>query len=449
MSVSTTITLDKRRVKQKTGKYPVKLLVTFEREPRRYQTIYELSEEEFKKLSSPRISPELQKIKDKLREIQWQSEKIARGLEPFSFEEFEKDFILNHSDFKQRKSIKKELSQKTTYKFDRSLYEHRFPIFKEKELEPGTILEATLLYVDKLLQEHRIGSAVSYQTSYYAFTRFRGNVRFTDITVSFLHQYESWMLGLDYSKTTVGIYVRQLRTLFNEAIDKGLLKREKHYPFGRRKYQPPTSKNIKRSLKLEDVARLYYYQPENKQEQWAKDFWFFSYLANGINPKDIALLKYRNIEGEYLIFERAKTEKSTRSDPRPISVFLTEDLKQIIERWGNSNKTSLDYIFPILQPGITPMRQYELIELFIASINDWMKKIRKKLGIEKSVTTYVARHTFSTVMKRSGASTEYIQEALGHTNIKTTENYLDSFEKEVKKEFAGKLIQFKSVSVQQ
>jgi integrase/recombinase XerD len=78
-----------------------------------------------------------------------------------------------------------------------------------------------------------------------------------------------------------------------------------------------------------------------------------------------------------------------------------------------------------------------------------MGKIRKKLGIEKKVTTYVARHTFSTVMKRSGASTEFIQEALGHTNIKTTENYLDSFEKEVKKEFASKLVPFKSISIQQ
>lgn len=95
------------------------------------------------------------------------------------------------------------------------------------------------------------------------------------------------------------------------------------------------------------------------------------------------------------------------------------------------------------------MRQYELIELFIQSINDWMKKIRMKLGIEKSVTTYVARHTFSTVMKRSGASTEFIQEALGHTNIKTTENYLDSFEKEVKKEFANRLVSFKEQSLEE
>jgi len=72
-----------------------------------------------------------------------------------------------------------------------------------------------------------------------------------------------------------------------------------------------------------------------------------------------------------------------------------------------------------------------------------MKIIKTKLGIEKKVTTYVARHTFSTVLKRSGVSTEFIQESLGHTDIRTTENYLDSFEINVKKEFAFKLTAFK------
>lgn len=47
-------------------------------------------------------------------------------------------------------------------------------------------------------------------------------------------------------------------------------------------------------------------------------------------------------------------------------------------------------------------------------------------------------------MKRSGASTEFIQEALGYTNNRTTGNYLDSFEKEVKKEFSGRLGSFKN-----
>lgn len=55
----------------------------------------------------------------------------------------------------------------------------------------------------------------------------------------------------------------------------------------------------------------------------------------------------------------------------------------------------------------------------------------------------MARHTFSTVMKRSGVSTEFIQEALGHTDIRT-ENYLDSFEKEVKKEYEARLLAFEN-----
>ena len=72
-----------------------------------------------------------------------------------------------------------------------------------------------------------------------------------------------------------------------------------------------------------------------------------------------------------------------------------------------------------------------------------MKEILPNLGIDKKATTYVARHTFSTVLKRSGASIEFIQEALGHTDIKTTESYLDSFDRETKWELAGRLSAFK------
>jgi site-specific recombinase XerD len=72
-----------------------------------------------------------------------------------------------------------------------------------------------------------------------------------------------------------------------------------------------------------------------------------------------------------------------------------------------------------------------------------MKRILEDLGINKKATTYVARHTFSTILKKSGASTEVIQEALGHTDKKTTENYLDSFDKETKKLLASSLTSFK------
>jgi integrase len=57
---------------------------------------------------------------------------------------------------------------------------------------------------------------------------------------------------------------------------------------------------------------------------------------------------------------------------------------------------------------------------------------------------YTARHSFSTVLKRSGVSIEFISESLSHNDLRTTELYLDSFEDEKKKEVAKHLTSFKT-----
>lgn len=441
MSVSTTIILDTRRIKKKNSKYPVKLRVTFERISQYYQTVFDLSTDNYEKLSASRINLELQEVREKLKEIQRTAENTIKELEPFNFPEFEKFFILNNRLFRQRKT-KKIVAPVICDEFDFSEYEKRFSILKEKDFQPDTILAVYLSYIKRLLQDGRIGNAFSCYHSYNSLKKFRGNVKFIDITVSYLNQYEQWMRNANNSKSTTGMYLRALRTIYNEAIAAGIIKKEK-YPFGRRKYQIPTSRNIKKALDLDVIKKIYYYEPGCESEMRGRDYWLFCYFGNGMNPKDVAYLRYKNIQDEYFVFERAKTERTTRSDPKPITVYITEDMRAIINRWGNKDRNPNNYIFPVLEHGLTVLQQYELINLFIRFINDWMLKIREKLNIDKRVTTITARHSFSTIMKRSGASTEFIQESLGHANIKTTENYLDSFEKEIKKEFAGKLIAFK------
>ena len=444
MSTTLCILLDTRRIK-KSKKYPVKLRVTFERLTEYYQSIFDLSKEEFDKLTASRISSELQSIRDKLKEIERTSENAVNELEHFSFADFEKDFIQKNNLFRQRKLKPEEPSQNTN-EFDYSPFYKKFPILLEEIKKPGTISISYLAFIKKVLREGRICTGINYHCSYVSLKKFRGDVRFSEITVSYLNEYESWLKNQSISKTTVGMYLRPLRSIFNEAIEEGILKREKCYPFGRRRYCIPASKNTKKALDLEDIKKIYYYkcEPEMESEQRARDYWLFSYFGNGMNAKDIACLKNKNINDSYVIFERSKTERAMRSEPKPITVFLTDDMKAIIEKWGNKDKSPGNFIFPVLEAGITPLRQYELVQLFVSFINDWMKRILKKLGIDKKATTYVARHTFSTVLKRSGASTEYIQEALGHSDVKTTENYLDSFGKDVKREFAHRLSSFKN-----
>jgi integrase/recombinase XerD len=445
MSATTSIILDTRRMKR-SKKYPVKLRVTFQRVPEYYQTVFDLSKDEWEKLPASRISNELQTIRNKLKEIEKSASTCIGNIEPFSFEEFEKNFIQTHRHFRQRKQKDKSVPQNNV-EFDYTSFHKKFPILTEVPGKPGTISYSYLIFIKTLIREGRISTAISYHCSYVSLKKFRGDVTFSTITVSYLNEYENWLRNQGLSKTTVGIYLRPLRAIFNEASEDGIIKKEKCYPFGKRKYRIPSSKNIKKALELTDVQKIFFYEcnPHSPNEQQARDYWLFSYFGNGMNPKDIANLKFKNIDGDYIIFERSKTERSLRSDPKPIVVFLTDDMKAIIDKWSNKDKSSNNYIFPILQNGLCPLRQYELIQNFVGFINDWMKRILKNLDINKKATTYVARHTFSTVLKRSGASTEYIQEALGHSDLKTTENYLDSFDKETKREFASRLTAFKSL----
>lgn len=222
---------------------------------------------------------------------------------------------------------------------------------------------------------------------------------------------------------SVGIYLRSLRTLFNNAIADGMLTKD-YYPFGKKRYEIPTGNNIKKALSLKDIGTIFHYKPEpGTMTDRAKDYWIFMYLCNGINVKDMSLLKYENIKGEVIEFIRAKTVR-TKRHVEPIRVNLTDDLKAIIKKWGNKKIDGTTFIFPILEKGLTPVRERQLIQQMTQLINSHMKDVAATLEINKTVTTYVARHSFSSVLQRSGVSTEFISEALGHSNITQVSEFI-------------------------
>ena len=68
------------------------------------------------------------------------------------------------------------------------------------------------------------------------------------------------------------------------------------------------------------------------------------------------------------------------------------------------------------------------IRTFIRNTNKRLVKIGEELGLTMKLTTYVARHCFATIQKNNGAPLIYIKEALGHSNITTTQDYFGSFD---------------------
>jgi integrase len=252
------------------------------------------------------------------------------------------------------------------------------------------------------------------------------------------------MLGKGRSITTVGIYLRALRTLLNEAIQKGLIGKEA-YPFGSKKplYKIPSGQNIKKALSGAELGRIYKYKPETPSEARALDFWVFSYLCNGINPKDIALLRYKDLDRQSrkITFRRAKTKRTSQGS-KPVEVYLQPRAIEILELYGNKPEKPDDFIFPILGPGDDDKKQDADIGLFVSSINTGMRAVVKKLGIEKTVSTIAARHSAATQLKRKGASMAFISESLGHQNQRTTESYMGRFEDEEKRKFGEALLDF-------
>jgi integrase len=136
---------------------------------------------------------------------------------------------------------------------------------------------------------------------------------------------------------------------------------------------------------------------------------------------------------------RAKT-KDTNHSVTPISIGLTVPLKEIIAKWGNSDKTPTNYIFPILTEDITADKEKALIHQFIKTTNKYMKRVAESLNINVPCTTYYARHSFSTTVKRLGYNTSVISEMLGHSSETTTKAYLDSMEDDIQMEIANAII---------
>jgi integrase len=407
------IFLDTRRIK-KDFTYPVKLRITYGRVPKYYNIGVDVTKENFdlienasklKALKDFDLRRSLNTIKVKFNSIETKATDLIKEMDGFSFELFEDTFF-----------------NKVTPRKKVELFEY----FQK--------------LIDKLVNEERVGTAASYKCAITSLKKFNPNLRFKDVNAEFLRSFERWMLENGNSISTVGIYLRPLRMVFNSAIADGIITRD-IYPFGLRKYKIPSSKNIKKALTSAELKLLFDYNPiEDTWYDKAKDFFIFSYLCNGMNMKDVLHLKRRNIDNGYLRFTRAKTINTNRTNSKQISIFITEPLTKTIEKWQSVGYNPDDYLFPFMAKVSTPIEKQATTHQFIKMVNKHLKEIMNKLGIDKPVTTYYARHSFATRLKRSGVSTEVISESLGHSNIQTTSSYLDSFDDDSKKELALSLI---------
>lgn len=291
-------------------------------------------------------------------------------------------------------------------------------------------------------QNDQVGTASNYDSSLKSLISFRNSKKiisqftFSEVDAAWLLEYEKWMIRNDKSNSTVGIYLRPLRAIFNDAIADKIISFSQ-YPFHNKEnkngYKIPASKKVKKALEMKDLKALFNSKTLTPEEEEARDFFFFSYLSNGMNTKDIALLKWNNISDNSFTFIRAKTANTTKSNQLPIVVPIVEYHKKILLKYGTPI-IKTDYVFPILKKGMNAEEMKRRINAFTRFINQHIKKVAKRHGISEKISTYWARHSFATQLMNNNTSTEFIKQALGHNSLTTTNNYLNSFSSDIQEE---------------
>lgn len=389
--------------------YPIKLRVTFARKQRYYPLdVSAVSKADWEKIQSgQRMSKSQREVFHAIREYEGRAIEITDTLHPFSFHAFDTRWKSSAMPTHSSKSFQ--------------------AVFKE--------------YIEDLRRAGRASTTSSYQCAFNSLTSFSKNLAWNDLTPEFLEEYEAYMREEGNSQNTIGIYLRSLRAVINYGIANGLFAKE-YYPFGRKshgKYQIPAAQNKKRALSKTEVEAIKALEVKpGSRKELARDFWLFSYYANGCNIKDIVHLRWKDIDWKegVIQFVRKKTERANKSNQVQITAVIHPHITEVIQRRGVDDSQPENYVFSIIDANQTAEEQHKHTQEFVRRINIGLKQIAKELNLTKNLTTYTARHSHAYALLMGGASLEVIMDQFKHSSMKTTMNYIDSIDNEKRKDIA-------------
>jgi integrase/recombinase XerD len=407
--------LDSRRAKSN-GKFPIKLRL-FTKTPRMqkmYLTKFDATLKEFESVwNTVKPREEHKEFRKSLQAIIVRAENIVNKIQNFSIDEFEKKYFASNGS-----------SIDVFWHYEQMINE----LIKKETISTASSYDLTVKSIKKFML---------YQSKKEA-----KKLSFYDINVAWLESFEKYMtITMGKSQTTVGIYTRTLRAIFNKAILQKDIPQE-IYPFGKNGYKIPMALKEKKALNSDLLNTLLNAEPKTKEQEKAKDFWFFSFACNGINIKDIAMLRNEKVHTDYFEFYRAKTIRTSKEKLKQIKVYLNDYSKGIISKYKTIDNNPKAFVFSIISDEHTPLEQHKKIQNFTKFINQHIKKLALDNGITDDISTYWARHSFATISIRKGAKIEFVSEALGHTDTKMTQHYFAGFDDQSKKEFAQSLMNF-------
>lgn len=293
-----------------------------------------------------------------------------------------------------------------------------------------------LKYMDEQIsakrEAKRDGIADAYKSTRNSFCRFlKGkDISVSEITPKLIRQYADFLKGAGDSENTVAYYMRNLKTIYNRIVADGF-QPKCAFPF--KVTKTTISKTPKRAITREvliNVAKMKFIAKKELHLELARDIFMFSFYCQGTAFVDVIRLEKANIVAGGITFSRQKSKQ-------PIHITIFPQIEELMNKYNNDT----DYVFPILDVNDSrPL--YVQYKLALQRVNYGLKIIGKRLGLDYSLTTYMARHTWATLLKELGVPVSVISEGLGHSSEDMTRIYLKEFDRSVLDEVNRKVANF-------
>ena len=296
-----------------------------------------------------------------------------------------------------------------------------------KGKNPKDFVKYTRQYIQRLIQAGSIRLSKQSNVILNKIIRFNKSesLEFGDITQEFLNDMKLFMLNtIGNHPNTVRKDFERLKMIFMDADEKDILSEN---PFDKFEL-PARQKSKKDALTFEQVKAIEALQLKKGTELFhSRNYFMFSFYNAGIRFGDLCKLKWSNVQDGRLKYVMSKSMKT--HSPKWKNIKLSDASFEILKDYRTSGSDN-DYIFPILDTS----KNLEDPAVFDsdkgsknAIINTNLKKLAKRAGIELSLTFHISRHSFARHAANMGMNVYAISNALAHSNLKTTQTYLSSF----------------------
>lgn len=230
--------------------------------------------------------------------------------------------------------------------------------------------------------------------------QFRPGLDFSDLTYTFVKDFDIWLREQGKGVNTVAKHLRHLRTLINEAISDGYMPADA-YPF--RKFKIKQEKGRHEFLTPDELRKLENLEVSDRKLRHVLDAFLFC-CYTGLRYSDFCALSTVNVvpinRTRWLCIKMQKTNIEIKL---PLALLFDGKALEVIDRYPSVEELAA-----------IPSN---------CETNKLLAEVGRLAGVKKHFTYHTARHTCATLLVHQGVAITTVQKVLGHTSVKTTEIY--------------------------